>query len=74
VLVVLAHAPVPSDPCEGAFDNPGQTDNLERTLAAFGDPKLIALGFDEPCEFAALVAGIRDDRLDCWKDPSQTAE
>jgi hypothetical protein len=46
MLVILAHATVPSDPGEGAFDNPGQTHHLEHTLAAFGDPKLIALGFD----------------------------
>jgi len=74
VLVILAHAAVPSDPSEGAFDNPGQTHNLERPLTAFDDAKLIALGFDEPRELATLVTGIRNDRSDRWKDWAQTAE
>ena len=60
MLVILAHASVPSDPSEGAFDDPGETHNLERPLTAFDDAKLVALGFDESCELAALVAGIRD--------------
>ena len=64
MLVILAHATVPSDPREGAFDNPGQTHNLEYRFTAFDDAKLIALGFDEPCELAALVTGIRNDRFD----------
>jgi len=68
VLVILAHAAVPSDPREGAFDDPGQTHNLERALTAFDDAKLVPLGFDEPCELAALVTGIRDDRFDRRKD------
>ena len=40
MLVILAHAAVPSDPSEGAFDNPRQTHNLERPLTAFDDAKL----------------------------------
>ena len=59
MLVILAHATVPSDPREGAFDDPGETHNLERLLTAFDDAKLVPLGFDEPCELAALVTGIR---------------
>jgi len=55
VLVILAYATVPSDPREGAFDYPGQTHNLERLLTAFDDAKLIALGFDEPCELTEPV-------------------
>jgi hypothetical protein len=74
VLVILAHATVPSDPREGAFDYPGQTHNLKRLLTAFDDAKLIALGFDESSELAALVTGIRNDRFDRWKDWAQTAE
>ena len=69
MLVILAHATVPSDPSEGAFDDPGETHNLERPLTAFDDAKLVAFGFDEPCELAALVTGIRDDRFDRRKDP-----
>jgi hypothetical protein len=45
-----------------------ETHNLERPLTAFDDEKLVALGFDESCELAALVAGIRDDRFDRRKD------
>ena len=52
MLVILAHATVPSDPSEGAFDDPGETHNLERPLTAFDDAKLVPLGFDEPCELA----------------------
>ena len=68
MLVILAHPTVSSDPSEGAFDDPGETHNLERPLTAFNDSKLVALGFDEPCELAALVTGIRDDRFDRRKD------
>jgi hypothetical protein len=42
VLVILAHATAPSDPSEGAFDDPGETHNLERPLTAFDDAKLVA--------------------------------
>jgi hypothetical protein len=51
-----------------------ETMNLERPLTAFDDAKLIARGFDEPCELAALVTGIRNDRSDRRKDWPQTAE
>ena len=68
VLVILAHATVPPDPREGAFDDPCETHNLKRPLTAFDDAKLVAFGFDEPCELAALVTGIRDDRFDRRKD------
>jgi len=68
VLVILARATVASDPREGAFDDPGETHNLECPLTAFDDPKLVALGFDEPCKLVALVASIRDDRFDRRKD------
>ena len=43
-------------------------------LTAFDDAKLVALGFDEPCELAALVTGIRNDRFDRRKDWAQTPE
>jgi hypothetical protein len=74
VLVIFAHAPVASDPGEGAFDDPGQTDNLECALAAFDDAKLAAFGFDESRQLAALVTGICEYRLDCRKDWAQTTE
>ena len=68
MLVILARATVASDPREGAFDDPGETHNLERPLTALDDAKLVALGFDETCELAALVTGLRDDRFDRRKD------
>jgi hypothetical protein len=74
VLVIFAHAPVASDPGEGAFDNPGQTDNLKCALAAFDNPQLVAFGFHKFRQLAALVTGICDDCLDCRKDWAQTTE
>ena len=68
MLVILAHAPAPSDPREGAFDDPGETHNLERPPTASDDAKLVAPGFDESSELSALVTGIRDDRFDRRKD------
>ena len=52
---------------KGAFDYPGQTHNLKRLLTTLDDAKLIALGFDESSELAALVTGIRNDRFNRWE-------
>ena len=58
MLVILAHAAVSSDPREGAFDDPGETHNLECPLTAFDDAKLVTLGFDEPCELSTPSAKV----------------
>ena len=46
----------------------GQPRHVPGALTAFDDSKLVPLGFNEPCELAALVTGIRNDRLDRRKD------
>src|SRR6266436_1659615 len=46
-------------------ERPATSKDCARTAPS---AKLVALGFDEPCELAALVTGIRDDRFDRRKD------
>ncbi len=41
-------------------------------LPALDDLKLVTLGINELCELAALLADIRNEGLDCWKNPSYT--
>jgi len=52
-------------------ERPATSKDCARTAPS---AKLVALGFDEPCELAALVTGIRDDRFDRRKDWAQAAE
>jgi hypothetical protein len=47
MLVILAHAPAPSDPREGAFDDPGETHNRERPPTASDDATTTATS--KPC-------------------------
>ena len=61
-FIVLAESPISSQPCEAALDDPGQPNDLERSLLPFDDPEFVAVTPPQLFrKLPALVAGVSDD-------------
>jgi hypothetical protein len=74
-LVAFAEPSISPEPCEAALNDPGQPSNLECTLLALDDLKLVAVvPLQLAGELSALVPGISDHDSNVWECKAQAAE
>ena len=74
-FIVFAEPPISSQPCEAALDDPGQPNDLERSLLPFDDPEFVAVTPPQLLrELSALVAGVSDDGPNFVEREAQAAE
>src|SRR5580692_11842080 len=60
-LVVFRQAAIEAKPGEAAFNNPGETSDLEGSLFTFDDLQTPSVASELPSELAALMSSISND-------------